>query len=118
MGHLDLDAARAARAESRGEDRTFTFGGEEFTLPPEMPFEAAEALLGQDLRKTMTALVNGQADAFFALSPSVDDLAALVEWIAAEYTGRTPGESPASRSSSPKGSRSSRPRSKPSTAST
>lgn len=47
---IDLDAARAARAEKSGERRTFKLLGKTYELPLELPMEAiltvAEGLLG------------------------------------------------------------------------
>jgi hypothetical protein len=46
---IDLDAARAARAEKSGVARTFKLGGKTYALPAELPMEAiltvAEGLL-------------------------------------------------------------------------
>lgn len=41
---FDLDAARAARREAGGKAVSFTFGGERFDLPVEMPLEALDVI--------------------------------------------------------------------------
>jgi hypothetical protein len=42
--HVDLNAARAARREARGESLIVTLGAETFRLPPELPLEAITPL--------------------------------------------------------------------------
>lgn len=76
--NLDLDKARAARDAARGEPNTLTFGGKTFDLPPELPLEAAEVIERGNVRAGMTALLNGQAEAFFALEPTMDDIHVLL----------------------------------------
>jgi len=123
---IDLDAARAARREARGEAPTVTFGGETFALPVELPFEIAE--VGQRLNAATTStdvaeamhdamrmLLADDYDRFMALRPSLQDLTALVEGIPGEY-GISTGESRASRRSSRSSTDRSRPTSLPSTA--
>jgi len=114
---FSLDDARRARAEKQGEPKMFEFGGESFELPVELPFTFSEALATGQWRDAISALLNGQADAFFAVDPPVtnEDLQQFAMDIADVYLGGSPGESPASRSRSKSTSRSSRPRSKGST---
>lgn len=117
MTNIDLNAARRARAEKAGEAHTITFGDPEvvYELPREAPFDFAEALATQDVRKALTVLLNGQADAFFAASPSLDDMTELMNGLGEMYAGLQAGESRASGTSSSRTSKSSRPRSKSST---
>ena len=117
---FSLDEARRARAEKHGEAKRFEFGGETFELPNELPFTFSEALVQADWRKAITGLLNGQAEAFFSVDPPLtnDDLQEFATRVAEVYTGRQPGESPASRSGLKSTSKSSRPRSKRSTTST
>jgi hypothetical protein len=111
---FSLDDARRARAEKQGDPKHFEFGGRTFDLPAELPFEFSEALSLADWRKAISVLLDGQAEAFFAVQPPVtnDDLQEFAQGIADVYVGGSPGESPASRSRSKPTSKSSRPRSK------
>lgn len=96
---IDLAAARAARAEAHREPVVLRWDeGVEFTLPVEMP--ADFALLAQEgsMRGALAALLGDQADEFFALRPTMDDVNALAEEAGRVY-GMTPGESPASAKS-------------------
>lgn len=124
---IDLDAARAARREAKGEAPTVTFGGATYTLPIEMPFEIVEELgrlraadgdgsvAGQAVLAVVRLLVGDQYEAFMAHHPSMDDLTELAQGAMREY-GVGPGESPASQRPSPSTSGRSRPTSVPSTA--
>ena len=108
MARLDLDSARAARAEKQ-EEFVIAFGGRDYTLPAEMPLEFAEHLVNVQLRAAMATLLDDEdLDEFMAAKPSLDDVAELAQ--AYGFSGL--GESRASRSSSPNGSRSSRPTSR------
>jgi hypothetical protein len=89
---IDLDAARAARAES--EPVTVVFGGEEFTLPPELPLEAATAA-GEPTR-FIEVMFGDQHEAFMQLRPSMNDVMTLANGIAAAYGFASVGESVAS----------------------
>ena len=96
---IDLASARAARAEAAAEPVTLKWDDEtSFTLPAEMP--ADFLLLAQEgnLRGAVAALMGEQADAFFALRPSMDDITALAE-LAGDAYGMKPGEAPASADS-------------------
>lgn len=92
---IDLNAARAARAEAQSEPVTLVIGDATLILPAEMP--ADFALLGQQgrLREAVVALVGHQAEEFFAQRPSMPDIEALCE-AAAEVYGVNTGESEAS----------------------
>lgn len=115
MEAFDLDAARAARAELRGDPPCFLFGGQKFTVPAEIPAEFAYLL--DDPKEALRFLLQDQFDDFWAHRPSKEDLVALVAWIAGG-AGMTPGESMASAGSSPNGSGRSRPTSPATTAKT
>jgi hypothetical protein len=112
---FDLDAAKAARLEARGEPRLFLFGGQKFELPPELPAEFAYLL--DDAKEALQYLLGDQFDDFWAQRPSAQDLIDLVGWISKTY-GSDPGESTASGSSSAAGGRRSRPTSRATTRST
>lgn len=112
MAKIDLDAARAARREANAEAIVVTLDGDDFSMPPEMPFEvieklgplrevpedkapeAAAALL--DLFKSLI----GENDfkRFMTHRPSLDDLKELLTGVLKEY-GVTLGEAPASPTS-------------------
>lgn len=89
---VDLDALRAQRLETTPERRV-VFGGETFRLLPEVPFEYAEVFrTGQRVAATRLLFVDpAEAEAFFALRPSSDDVAGLVSLYAV-----SPGKSSAS----------------------
>jgi hypothetical protein len=112
---FDLDAARAARLEARGEPRLFLFGGQKFELPPELPAEFAYLL--DDAKEALRFLLDGQFDDFWAQRPSAQDLIDLVAWITKTYRAAL-GESTASGSSSTPGGGPSRPTSPATTRST
>lgn len=82
---IDLDEARTARQEAQAEPVVLKIGGEDFTLPPEIPFLFAEHSRTGDLKAALEALLGDQADAFFALDPSIDDLNVFSEAIAEVY---------------------------------
>lgn len=91
--HVDLDAARQARAEARGEQPSVTFGGRRFYLVAELPFDAAEAWAKNDAPSFVSLVLADQAEtgAFLALRPSWADLSGVLDaW------KQTPGESGAS----------------------
>lgn len=113
---IDLDAARAARAEALGEPLVVRFGGEEFTLPAEVPYDYLALLASGDPRAAINALL-GEAEAprFWQQRPSVGDMRVLMEGIE-EAAGLKEGEAPASGSSSNGTSRRSRPTSPATTA--
>ena len=106
MEAFDLDAARAARAEMRGDPPCFLFGGQKFTLPVECPAEFAYML--DDSKEALRFLLGDQFDEFWAHRPSKEDILELVRCVG-KTAGMTVGESSASGGSSPKGSSPSRP---------
>lgn len=115
---LDLDAARAARAETRGDPPTVTIGGETFVLPAELPMGYVWTLVdgGEDL-DALKILFDGQLDRFVATGPTREDILALIRGVPGLY-GLGPGESVASDGSSKPRSSRSRPTSSASTGST
>jgi hypothetical protein len=105
MANVDLDAAKRARAEQRGEPNTVTFGGLVFELVPEIGYEVAEALQAGSWQRTMEGLLGDeQAKTFFEQNPTVNDLRTLlygdadagVIGILEIMAGENPGESSAS----------------------
>ena len=103
---INLDAARAARAEANGEHNTVTFGGQVFDLPVECPYTFAEALNRDDPQAMLHALLGADdAARFLALGPTVPDLTELVVGVARVYGLGAEGNSAASNGSSKSGSR-------------
>ena len=106
---IDLDEARVARREEAKIKPTITFGGRVYELPAELPIVATENLkklaaatkakdgdaITAALLGAIEALLGDEYADFLKNSPSINDLAAVVEGIPAEY-GLTLGESPAS----------------------
>jgi hypothetical protein len=114
---LDLDAARAARAETRGDPPTVVLAGETFTLPPEMPMRYMWTLLDGDDMAALKVLFDGQLDRFLACDLTREDLLALLDGVPHLY-GLRPGELSASDGSSSGTSSHSRPTSPATTRST
>ena len=114
MGHLDLDAARAARDEARAdvESPTVTVGGKTYELTPVLLIDAADAYRRSDGAAFVRGiLVNpDEADEFLANRLAWADLdEILTVWRV------DPGESSASAASSTNGGTRSRRTSQPST---
>jgi hypothetical protein len=106
---INLDQARAARMEAKGEGHTFTFSEVQFTLPVELPYVAVEQIEAGNFRAAMTSLLNGTAEKFFGLNPSTDDMEALVTGMVEMYVpGSNLGELKASSSTSAQGGKKSR----------
>jgi hypothetical protein len=106
---LDLDKARAARMEAKGEGHTFVFGEVQFALPAELPYAAVEAIEAGNFRSAMGFILNGTTEKFFALNPSTQDIEALVTGMIDMYVpGSSLGESSASSPSLPTGGKKSR----------
>ncbi|MBX7162012.1 MAG: hypothetical protein K1X95_17120 [Acidimicrobiia bacterium] len=76
---VDLDALRAQRLETAPE-RSVVFGGKRRALVAEVPFEYAEVYRsGRRVEATRLLFVDdGDADDFFAMRPSHEDVAELV----------------------------------------
>lgn len=96
---LDLDAARAARAETRTEPHHILFGGQKFKLPVELPWDYFEILDTGDMKEALRFLLDDQFDEFWTHVPSPDDMKELATGIPRLY-GFGSGESSASGGSS------------------
>ena len=99
---IDLDKARAARREEKGEGPLVVFGGTTYELSPELPFGVLEAMRGLTLgdehapgalSDIARALLGEHFDAFLATNPSVDDLNELIGGVMSEYGVATPLDS-------------------------
>lgn len=104
---IDLDAARAARREVAREPISIVLDGAEYHLPPELPFQVAEAMsemagadgaeVGVALAKVVQAFLGEGYGAFMASQPSIEDLNVLVENLAKAYGfGESNGSEPGS----------------------
>jgi hypothetical protein len=107
MSLVDLDAARAARREAKQEAPTVRFGGEDFLLPIELPFEVIEALgplaeaqnaedgsaAADAVLSVVKGLLGDAYESFRAHQPSTEDLGALIEGVLKEYGFADTGES-------------------------
>lgn len=91
---IDLDKARAARREAKGQGPQVIMGGVTYELAPEMPYGVLEAM--RELTKGDEHAPGGLADvakallgehygAFLATEPSVDDLNDLIGGVMEEY---------------------------------
>lgn len=107
MSRIDLDAARRARAEAVGEPLVVVFGGEEFTLPAEKPFDFSMYLARGFVYEAIDALLAPDDVARFwrrdrppAERPTLDDVTALLDGVAEHFGSKDQGESLASASSS------------------
>ena len=106
---IDLDAAKAARREANGEAPTVVFGGKEYELPVELPFEVATSmagldeesikadpsLVGEKINAVVSILFGTSVEEFMGGAPSMNDLMALIEGLSGVY-GLDAGESQAS----------------------
>lgn len=132
MERIDLDAARAARREARGESPVLVFMGSEYELAPEMPLELVELVVqleqvGNDqdsgikvfgiLERMFKVVLGEHYDRFKASGATLQDLGPLIAGIEKVY-GLSLGESLASGSSLNRAGRRSRRTSKPTTGST
>lgn len=99
---MDLDKARAARREAAKIHPEVIFGGEKFELPLEMPYSVVKAMMGlttlkgqegvqkativnQVMDTIMKNLLGKNIDRFNALTPSYEDLFALMDGLLEEY---------------------------------
>lgn len=89
---IDLDAARAARAEKNGPAPIIRLGGKDWTLPVELPADFAILSAAGDLAGAMHALLGEQFEAFWKIGLSMDDLEAIADQAAGLYGVQT-GES-------------------------
>jgi hypothetical protein len=120
MATLDLDARRAARAETIGGPHEVTLGGEVFHLRPMLPLEALDLMAEGKFRPAFRLMLVPDTEddttlaRFFANFPDESDLEDIVEGL----YGQRSGERSASRPSSANGGRPSKPTSPPTTGST
>lgn len=123
MATLDLDAERAARAETPG-GHTLRVGGREFALPAELPHGFGQACIeapakGEEgVARALRLLFGGQYDDLVDQRLTDPDIADLFNKLPALYGLDGLGESSASNGSSPSTGSRSRPTSKRTTAST
>lgn len=125
MRTINLDQARAARAEAEDAGVVVKFAGQDFTLPPELPIGvvetaatlgdvqdrhkaargAARAVIEMEMARVMLSLLRDHLlgpeewDRFYAARPSIGDLTELLNQVFTIY-GTDLGESQASGSSS------------------
>jgi hypothetical protein len=106
---INLDEARAARAEATKVHPTLVFAGVEYELPLELPLPLVTNLkkladaskkkdgdaVTQALLDSMESLLGARYEEFMAAGPSVNDLSVIVEGIPGEY-GLGLGEASAS----------------------
>lgn len=91
---IDLDAARAARAEANKEAPVLRFADKDWTLPVELPWEIAEAAAAGDAVAALRAielLLGDQWAEFKSHRPSLSDILVIVEGIGDLY-GVAPGK--------------------------
>lgn len=95
---FDLDAARQARREAKGEAPVVRFGGGEFVLTPELPFAFSELWTARRYSEAIETLFDDPADAkrFLDLRPTFDDVDVMVDKV---YLSGGVGESDASSDS-------------------
>jgi hypothetical protein len=81
VSHVDLDAARQARAEARGEHPTVTLGGRDYKLASELTIDAAAAYRDSNAAEFVALILADptEADAFIANGLSWQDLTALLK---------------------------------------
>lgn len=111
---INLDAARAARRETKKTEPKVVFHDKTFTLPIEMPFAVVEHLgkLNPEdpgassgvILEFVKELFGDQFDDFRRLQPSANDIEALMDALNDVY-GLSVGESGASGDSSKKSTR-------------
>lgn len=116
MAELDLDAARAARAE-KSTGHNLKLGGESFALPAELPLSFGLRLLQGDTLGALQVVLGDRWEAFLNLDPSGQDVEAFLEGVPKLY-GTSAGEAEASQPSSNDTGKPARRRSKPPTTST
>lgn len=82
---IDLDQARAARAEAEKQPVTLKVAGQRLELPAELPAEYALYIDEGHVRAGVEALLGEHADAFWELKPSADDVGELITQVDAVY---------------------------------
>lgn len=93
MGVIDLDKARKARREAKGEGPKVKFGGKTYELAPEIPFSVLEALrdltnpdtADEGLVNMTKALLGRHYKAFVKMEPTVEDVSELLGGVMEEY---------------------------------
>jgi hypothetical protein len=112
MTTIDLDKAKAARAEATGERHTFTWQGDTYTLPPELPVEFLEATGAMargnppDIMAMARSLFADEPtwEKFRAGDPTANDVVELLNVVGQLYGFGSLGESLASGPRSTNGS--------------
>lgn len=99
MAEINLNKARAARAEGR-EKHTVHIGKARIRLPDECPAEFAFLLRDDDLRSALQVLLGESYEKFMAQGTSMEDLYEFAEQVAKVYGFDSVGESLASEGSS------------------
>jgi hypothetical protein len=104
---IDLDKLGAVRREAKEEKPVVRFGGEEFQLPPEMPFAVIEAVsrlkpnedgetdtgaIAESMGDIARALFGKKYRKFLDLGPSTEDITALLENMTEAYGLKTEEE--------------------------
>jgi hypothetical protein len=91
---IDLDAARAARAETQRDAPVLHYANRDWTLPAELPFAFAEAAGGdtKDVVRALSALMGDQWDDFIRSGITLADIEVLVEGIPEVYGIGDPGK--------------------------
>ena len=89
---FDLDAAKARRMEESGGPVHFRFGGEDFTLMPlsEWPMGVLDDIADGSIMESLRRVLGDDYERFAAMSPSIGDVNALIEWMSQTSTG-SPG---------------------------
>jgi hypothetical protein len=92
---IDLDAARAARAEAAKETPVIRFAGRDWNLPSELPWALAEVAAGGNAESAIAAvksLLGSQWAEFLEANPTIEDMRILLENVASIYVA-DPGKS-------------------------
>lgn len=98
---IDLDAARAARSEARPKElpKSVRFGGKDYTLPAELPYDFAHFSAFGDLKSAIRVLLGEEAFVkFWENAPTVEDMTEFNDHLQTVY-GKSKGESNASEDS-------------------
>lgn len=84
--HIDLDAARAARAEAAGEPPILTLGGRDIELPVELPAAFLDHIANERLTEALkTIMTPEELEHVFAQNLSVEDLVEFSDGIGEAY---------------------------------
>lgn len=115
---IDIDAARAARLEAEDDTHEFVFGGQPYTVPAEAPWMFVHHIVRGQIPQALSCAFGEDAWETISKQASKNDVVEIQHRLFDVWGMGTPGESPASSSSSPDGGASSRPISNGSTGST